>query len=81
MDIGVLIGAPLIGSILHFAPQAGLAGYPTMFIALSVVLACAGIYYAVNVVRAVDSADKKVPRSKDSLSETQVEPEPASCAS
>ena len=81
MDVGVLVGAPLIGSILHFAPMVGLAAYPTMFVTLGAVLAGVGIYYAVSVARAVNTVPTTTLRPKEPIADAQTEPEPASCAS
>ncbi|MCG8586277.1 MAG: MFS transporter, partial [Pirellulales bacterium] len=39
MDLGMLVGSPLIGSIVEYAPAVGLPGYPTMFIAIGTILA------------------------------------------
>ena len=80
MDIGMLLGSPAIGSIVSFAPLVGLDGYPTMFVTLGVVLAGAGVYYAISVVRAPSAAPSKTPRPRESSSEIQPEAEPASCA-
>ena len=45
MDIGTLIGAPLIGVILRLARRADLPAYPTMFIAIGALMAvCAAVY-------------------------------------
>jgi hypothetical protein len=45
MDIGFLIGAPLIGGIVHYAEFVDLAPYPTMFVTVSVLLALATVIY------------------------------------
>jgi predicted MFS family arabinose efflux permease len=46
MDIGTLVGAPLIGIILRLARQANLPAYPTMFLSIGVLLASCAIVYA-----------------------------------
>jgi hypothetical protein len=47
MDIGTLIGAPLIGVILRLSRQADLPAYPTMFVSIgSLIAACAVVYAA-----------------------------------
>jgi MFS family permease len=46
-DGGLLVGGPLVGAILHYAGRAGMPAYPTMFVAIAVLLAMATWYYAV----------------------------------
>jgi MFS family permease len=46
-DLGNLIGAPLVGEILHWSKRAGLQAYPTMFVTVSVLLSLAGAIYVV----------------------------------
>jgi MFS family permease len=48
-DCGVLVGAPLVGSILNLSAQWNLPKYPTMFFSVSVLLlATALIYFVVS---------------------------------
>lgn len=44
-DLGVFLGAPLIGGILRFADQAGMAAYPTMFSVVCGLLSMVAIVY------------------------------------
>ena len=46
-DLGVLVGAPLAGVILHYSGGLGLPPYPTMFFTMALALAIAGLSYAV----------------------------------
>jgi hypothetical protein len=46
MDLGILLGMPLIGGIVHYARKYELPGYPTMFLAVAGLLAATCIYYA-----------------------------------
>ena len=45
-DLGVLVGAPLAGVILHYSGGFGLPPYPTMFVTMACALAAAGVFYA-----------------------------------
>lgn len=45
-DIGQLLGAPLLGLILHHAESFGLSSYPAMFTATAAIVAAAGAVYA-----------------------------------
>ena len=45
-DLGMLIGQPLIGSLVHLARQAGWPAYPTMFLTMAVLLSIVGCVYA-----------------------------------
>lgn len=44
-DVGLLVGAPMAGLIVHYSGQLGLPAYPTMFVAMAGVLAMVGIMY------------------------------------
>ncbi len=46
MDIGVLLGMPLVGGIVHSARQMGLPDYPTMFVCVTGLLTVTTVYYA-----------------------------------
>jgi predicted MFS family arabinose efflux permease len=46
-DVGQLIGSPAAGVMLKYSETAGLPPYPTMFLAMSGVLALVGVWYAV----------------------------------
>jgi hypothetical protein len=46
LDVGTLIGAPLVGGLVHFSGQFGLPPYPTMFIVLAIGITMAGVFYA-----------------------------------
>ena len=46
LDVGQLIGAPAAGMILHVSDWLGLAGYATMYLVMSAVLAMAAGLYA-----------------------------------
>ncbi|HUY31393.1 MAG TPA: MFS transporter [Pirellulales bacterium] len=45
-DLGNLIGAPVIGEILHWSQHFGWPAYPTMFVSVSLLLALAALVYA-----------------------------------
>jgi MFS family permease len=45
-DLGQLIGSPIAGAILHYGPQIGLPGYPTLFAAMGLALLISGGLYA-----------------------------------
>jgi hypothetical protein len=45
-DVGLLIGAPTAGLLVHFGQALGWPGYPTMFVGVSIVLALATSVYA-----------------------------------
>ncbi|MCG8585255.1 MAG: hypothetical protein MI757_11130, partial [Pirellulales bacterium] len=80
MDLGMLVGSPLIGSIVEYAPAVGLPGYPTMFIAIGTILASCGCYYAVSLIRAPEKTPIGVRRQSKRLAEAEKECEPAACA-
>jgi MFS family permease len=46
IDLGTLVGAPLIGAIVDRAKQVGAPGYPTMFVCVATLLVVAGALYA-----------------------------------
>jgi MFS family permease len=48
LDLGSLIGAPLVGGIVHFGRLAGLPGSSLMFATIAAILAATGLYYAVS---------------------------------
>ncbi len=45
-DIGVLVGAPSTGLILHYAAKAGVPSYPSMFCLMALLLAGTTVFYA-----------------------------------
>jgi MFS family permease len=45
-DVGILLGAPLVGEILHFSSAVGLPRYPTMFATMAALLGIVGVMYA-----------------------------------
>jgi MFS family permease len=47
IDLGTLVGAPLIGAIVDRAKQVGVPGYPTMFVCVAALLVVAGALYAI----------------------------------
>lgn len=49
-DVGRLIGAPLAGGVLRLARLTGLPPYPTMYIAMSLLLGAVCVWYAVGVL-------------------------------
>ena len=77
-DIGNLIGAPLVGGILHWSRIAGLPPYTTMYVTVSTLIALmAGAYFwrtrqPAAVVSKDEFADLDV--------RTAVAVEPAACA-
>jgi MFS family permease len=46
IDLGTLVGAPLIGGIVYFGKQLGLAGYPVMFATIASIVVASSGYYA-----------------------------------
>jgi MFS family permease len=52
MDIGTLLGAPMIGAILHAAQWSELPAYPTMFVLIGVILGTCALVYAICTSRA-----------------------------
>jgi MFS family permease len=46
-DLGQLVGAPATGAILKWSRSAGLAPYPTMFLAMAGLMTLAGIWYSI----------------------------------
>ncbi len=48
LDLGSLIGAPLVGGIVHFGRLAGMSGYSLMFATIAAILAASAVYYAVS---------------------------------
>lgn len=46
-DLGNLLGMPLAGTIAYYAPHVGLPSYPTMFLAIAVLVVAASGMYAV----------------------------------
>jgi len=47
IDIGTLIGSPLVGGIVYYSSDLGLPPYPTMFVAVAASLALAGVLFAI----------------------------------
>ncbi len=50
-DIGQLVGAPVLGLILHHSQSFGLSSYPAMFTATAGVVVLAGVVYALYPTR------------------------------
>ncbi len=50
-DAGQLVGAPLIGAILHYSGHLGLPPYPTMFVTIACLLTTIGVAYALTCRR------------------------------
>ncbi|MFV2066483.1 MAG: MFS transporter, partial [Pirellulales bacterium] len=48
-DLGNLIGMPISGSLVYAADQAGLPGYPVLFVSLAALLLLFSGYYAIGV--------------------------------
>jgi hypothetical protein len=46
LDIGMLIGAPLVGQLVELSKNAGLHPYNTTFVALSAGVVLTGLIYA-----------------------------------
>lgn len=80
MDLGMLVGSPLIGSIVEYAPLVGLPGYATMFVTIGTILACCGVYYAVSLARAPEKTPIGVRRNSQRFVEAEAESESAACA-
>ena len=53
LDVGALLGAPLIGRLVEFSKSADLPPYSTTFIALAIGVTLAGVFYAVTDRRPV----------------------------
>ncbi len=47
LDVGTLIGAPLVGGMVEYSKSADWPPYPTTFLVLSIGMAAAGIFYAI----------------------------------
>ena len=50
-DVGVLIGAPATGLILHYAAKAGMPSYPSLFCLTALLLAATAVFYAASARR------------------------------
>ncbi len=46
IDLGTLVGSPVVGGIVHYSGDLGLPPYPTMFVAVAASMAAAGAIYA-----------------------------------
>jgi MFS family permease len=46
LDVGVLIGAPLIGGLVQYSKSSNLPPYETMFLVLGIGATAAGVFYA-----------------------------------
>jgi MFS family permease len=46
LDVGTLVGAPLVGGLVDYSKRVGLAPYPTTFLVLGVIVTLAGVFYA-----------------------------------
>ncbi len=46
LDIGTLVGAPLVGGLVEYSQNFGLPGYPTTFLVLSAGITLTGVFYA-----------------------------------
>ncbi len=46
MDLGILLGMPLIGGIVHYAREAKLPGYSTMFLSVAGLLTVTSLWFA-----------------------------------
>jgi MFS family permease len=47
IDLGTLVGAPLIGGIVFYGKQFGLPGYSVMFVVMATIVVAASGYYAI----------------------------------
>lgn len=71
-DLGMLIGQPLVGSLIHVARKAGWPAYPTMFLTMTILLSIVGSFYAFQPARKQRIRQKRI-RAVDSRSEEEVE--------
>jgi len=44
-DLGTMVGSPLVGAVIHHAPDLGLPGYPTLFVLMGVLLTGTTLFY------------------------------------
>jgi MFS family permease len=51
LDLGTLVGAPLIGRMVQFSKSAGLPPYSTTFVALAIGVTLSGLFYAMTARR------------------------------
>jgi MFS family permease len=49
-DIGLLVGSPVAGVVLHFSEQAGLPPYPTMFVSVAALMTALALPYTRTVL-------------------------------
>ncbi len=61
-DVGVLVGAPSTGLILHYAPKAGVPGYPSLFCITALLLAATAVFHAATARRALIKEPLRRPR-------------------
>ncbi len=45
-DLGTMTGSPLVGAIIHHAPDLGLPSYPTLFILMGLLLTGTALFYS-----------------------------------
>jgi MFS family permease len=71
-DLGMLIGQPLVGSLIHLARTAGWPAYPTMFLTMTIILSIAGLLYGRQSSRRERIRHRSL-RSVDSRSDEELE--------
>jgi len=58
-DLGTMVGAPLVGTVIHHAPEWRLPGYPSLFVLMGVVVGGTGIMYGMVSRRAETGPDQR----------------------
>ncbi|MBN2293512.1 MAG: MFS transporter [Pirellulales bacterium] len=61
-DMGVLVGAPASGLILHFATKAGMPSYPSLFCLMALLLATTTVVHAASARRRALAGKRQIPR-------------------
>lgn len=68
-DLGTMVGSPLVGTVLHRAPEWGLPGYPSLFVLMGVLLGGTAVVY-----RGIAAREQTVPSSRRGIRRAKAQP-------
>jgi MFS family permease len=73
-DLGVLIGQPMVGSLIHLARQAGWPAYPTMFLTMTILLSTVACVYGLQPPRRRRAKGRRIRRPDQQSDEPAEQP-------
>ena len=73
-DVGVLVGAPTAGAIVHFSGLLGLPSYPAMFVSMAGLVTLVGVTYGLTCRRRGPGRPKRRPTTPDQSAVPPAEP-------